>query len=556
MNQFAIDTLFINGKIYTMKEENDQVEAIGVYKGRIVFAGKRSESERYSPKEIIDLRGKTMIPGLGDSHLHLYACCQNQATVRLDDTKSMDEMIAAMKQRAAVTEKGKWIKGTGFDHTKFEENRMPTRWDLDQISTEHPIVIRRCCLHVMVANSFAILLAAIDAKKRKEFEGLIESEGDGTFNGIFREKATSIFDEIVPNPLSDPAERNRIFFSVLADMASKGITQVHTYAAKIWNYEESLETYQTLDRNGELPIRVVVNLDELFEPVDYGRQTELKNPYHKVKRGAYKLFTDGSLGARSAALTEPYSDEEHNYGILIDREKLIDQLQHAYEKRLQPAIHAIGDRALDLTLDAIEAVLAPQSESAGTGQQELWEREHRLPIRIIHAQMVRKDQLERLKKLPVVLDVQPVFLCTDLYWIESRLGKNRIKTAYLWKTLMQHGLILAGGSDCPVESYDPIKGIYAAVTRKDLNGFPQEGWEPGERLTVYEAICLFTKNIAYATGDEDSLGTIAVSKFADLTVLEEDPFRADPDRLKDVRVAMTFVAGEKVYDREGKAGTK
>lgn len=539
MKQFVIDTLLINGEIYTMKEEGDRVEAIGIHKGRIVFAGSRKAAEQYSAKETVDLCGKTVIPGLGDSHLHLYAYCQNQATVRLEDAKGMEEMIEAMKQSADASEKGKWIKGTGFDHTKFAENRMPTRWDLDKISTEHPIVIRRCCLHAMVANSLAIKIAGINEQTIEEFEGLIETEQTGELNGIFREKATSIFDEIVPNPLSDPVERKRILSGVLADMVSKGITQVHTYAAKIWNYEESLEAYQTLDRNGELPIRVVVNLDELFEPIACTGTAGLKSPFRKVKQGAYKLFTDGSLGARSAALTEPYSDDEHNFGILVDQERLISQLRCAYEKGLQPAIHAIGDRALDITLDAIEAVLASQPELG-------------LPIRIIHAQMVREDQLERLKKLPVVLDVQPIFLCTDLYWIESRLGRDRIKTAYLWKTLMQQGLILAGGSDCPVESYDPIKGIYAAVTRKDLNGFPRDGWEPEERLTVYEAVSLFTKNIAYTTGDQDVLGTIEVNKFADLTVLVEDPFRVDPEELKNVQVAMTFVAGEKVFDREEK----
>jgi len=541
MDQFVLDTLFLNGKIYTMKAEGDLVEAIGVRQGRIVFAGSLQASTKYDPKAIVDLQGKAMIPGLGDSHLHLYAYCQNQATVGLEEARSMEEILSIMKEKAAATEKGKWIKGTGFDHTKFVENRMPTRWDLDKISTEHPIVIRRCCLHAMVANSLAIEMAEIDQQKLNEYQGLIELEKDGALNGIFREKATAIFDEIVPNPLSDPGERKKILLSVLADMVSKGITAVHTYAAKIWNYEESLEAYQELDKDGELPIRVVVSLDELFElGVTDGNPGE-KDPYQKAKYGSYKLFTDGSLGARSAALSAPYSDDENNCGILIDETKLVDQLQLAYERGLQPAIHAIGDHALDITLDAVETVLEQQQKSD--------ENKTRLPIRIIHAQMVRNDQMERLKKLPVVLDVQPIFLCTDLYWIESRLGKDRIKTTYLWKTLMKNGLILAGGSDCPVESYDPLKGIYAAVTRKDLNGFPREGWEPQEQLTVFEAISLFTKNIAYTTGDEDVLGTIEVNKFADLTVLEEDPFQVEPERLKDLRVAMTFVAGEKVFDR-------
>jgi len=534
MNQFMIDTLLINGNFYTMKEEGDRVSAVGIDQGRIVFAGSRDSSAAYSAKKTIDLKGKTVFPGFGDSHLHLYAYCQNQATVKLDDAKSLDEVIEAMKEKAEVTERGKWIKGTGFDHTKFLENRMPTRWDLDRISTVHPIVIRRCCLHAMVANSLAIQMAEISGQELDELKGLIELEDDGSMNGIFREKATAIFDEIVPNPLSDPAEKKRIMIDTFHDMVSKGLTSVHTYAAKIWNYEEDVTAYRELEQNGALPIRVVVSLDEFFAPEE---KPLIKDPFHKVQYGSYKLFTDGSLGARSASLTEPYSDDQENYGISIDKEKLIAEVRKACGKGLQPAIHAIGDRALDLTMDAIETVMKEEQHAAS------------FPIRIIHAQMVREDQLERLKKLPVVLDIQPIFLCTDLYWIESRLGKDRIKDTYLWKTLMGAGLILAGGSDCPVESYDPIKGIHAAVMRQDLTGFPPEGWHPQERLTVYEAICLFTKNIAYMTGDEDVLGTIEINKFADLTVLEEDPFQIGPEKLRDVKVAMTFVAGEKVFDR-------
>ena len=534
-HHYEIDTLLFNGKFYTMKKEGDQVEAIGIDKGRIVFAGRRDSSAAYSARTAIDLKGKTVFPGFGDSHLHLYAYCQNQATVKLEDAKSLEDVIKAMKEKADLTEKGKWIKGTGFDHTKFSENRMPTKHDLDRISSQHPIVIRRCCLHVMAANSLAIEMAGIGQERLEELGDLIEREDDGTLNGIFREKATAIFDAIVPNPLSDSDEKRRVVQAAFRDMVSKGLTAVHTYAAKIWNYEEDLNTYRELERKDELPLRIVVSLDELFEPEE---KPPDKDPYHKVRYGSYKLFTDGSLGARTASLTEPYHDDPGNSGVSIDKNKLAEELRKAFGKGLQPAIHAIGDRALDITMDAIEiaAKEGPRAES--------------LPVRIIHAQVVRRDQLARLSQLPVVLDVQPVFLCTDLHWIEDRLGKARIPYAYLWKTLMDTGLILAGGSDCPVESYDPVKGIYAAVTRQDPNGFPPEGWQPAERLSVYEAISLFTKNIAYTTGDEDVLGTIEPGKYADLTVLEEDPFQIEPEKLKDLKIAMTFVAGEKVYDRD------
>jgi len=543
MNHNEIDTLLYNGTIYTMKEEGDRVEAVGISKGRIVFAGSMEDSRSLNARNQIDLKGKTVFPGFADSHLHLYAYCQNRATVGLEDAKSVEDVIRIMKEKAAVTEKGKWIKGTGFDHTKFIENRIPTRHDLDRISKDHPVVIRRCCLHIIAANSLAIQMAGLNLDP-EEGNGLVESEKwndligiaeDGSMNGIFREKATAIFDDIIPNPLADPAEKKKIMQDTFQDMVSKGLTAVHTYAAKIWNYEEDLNIYREMERNNELPLRVVVSLDELFEPED---EPPVQSPYHKARYGSYKLFTDGSLGARTAFLREPYSDDPEHSGVSVDAGKLTEEVIKSFRNRLQPAIHAIGDKALDLTMDAIEA-----ASMDGIPAESL-------PIRIIHAQVVRPDQLERLKKLPVILDVQPVFLCTDLHWIEDRLGKERIRYAYLWKTMSDAGLILAGGSDCPVESYDPLMGIYAAVTRQDPDGFPPEGWQPAERLSVYEAICLFSKNVAFATGQEAVLGTIETGKYADFTVLEKDPFAVEPEKLKDLGIAMTFVAGDKVYDRD------
>lgn len=548
MEQINIDLLLKNGCIYTLREEGEKVQSVGIHKGNIVFAGTNKEAENYKASKIIDLEDKTVIPGLGDAHLHLYAHCQNLTSVKLDEVKSMDELILTMKRKAEVTEKGKWMKGAGFDQTKFMENRLPTKQDLDKISTEHPIVIRRCCLHVMVANSLAIQMACINQDVMEAYKGLIEIDNHGDVTGIFREKSTIIFDEIVPDPLNDPSEKKKIMIDVFHDMVSKGITSFNTYAAKIWNYEEDISTYKELEGQGELPLRVVVSLDDYFE-LDQDLEVQNKDPYKKVKYGSYKLFTDGSLGAKSAALNEPYNDDKSNYGIIIDGEKLKSDLMKAYELGLQPAIHAIGDKALDITLDAIEYVIHQKNLNQSNINNKELKSNQRLPFRIIHAQLVNKDQLNRMKNLPVILDVQPVFLCTDLYWIESRLGKERTKNSYIWKTMIDEGLLLAGGSDCPVESYDPLKGVYAAVMRQDTNGYPKGGWHPEERLTVYQAICLFTKNIAYTTGDEDVLGTIEKDKFADLVVLDKDPFEIEQEEIKDIKVLKTFVAGELVFER-------
>ncbi|NLY71164.1 MAG: amidohydrolase family protein [Clostridiales bacterium] len=260
-----VDTLISKGKIYTLKEGGDLVEALAIDKGKIIFAGSKDESQKYIASEIVDLGGKTVISGMGDSHLHLYAYCQNKALINLESVKSMDALIQTIRARALETEKGRWLKGVGFDQNKYPESRLPNRWDLDKISREHPIVIRRCCLHVMVANSLAIEMASITEEDIKKFDGLIELDDRGEMTGIFREAATSIFDDIVPDPLSEAEVKQKIMLEVFDEMVSKGITIIHTYSANIWNYFEDIDTYRLLESEGKLPIRIIVNLDELFE---------------------------------------------------------------------------------------------------------------------------------------------------------------------------------------------------------------------------------------------------------------------------------------------------
>lgn len=538
-----LDVLLKNGIIYTMEQEGKTVEALGIKDGKIVFAGSNQEADNYSSANTVDLENRAVIPGMADSHMHMYAYCQNQTTVNLEQAKSMDEMIALMKEKAEKTPEGSWIKGSNFDQTKFKENRFPTRKDLDQVSTVHPIVIRRCCLHAIVANTKALELAGVGIGYDGGPGGIVEFDEDGMPNGILREQSTKVFDEIIPDPLSDEAEKRRIFLKVLGDMSSKGVTAIHTYAAKIWRYNEDIDTYGRLDKEKELPVRVTVYLDELFTPEDL--TPEQKNdPFRLVQFGGYKIFSDGSLGSRSAALQEPYSDNPDNRGFVVcGQEELNDKVLKAYENGLQPAIHAIGDRALDMTLTAIEETLRITRAKGMTEDEQ----KQRLPFRIIHVQMINDALLERMKKLPLILDIQPVFIGTDAHWVEERIGSQRAKGAYAWKTLKDAGMIQTGGSDCPVETYDPIAGIFSAVARCDKDGKPAGGYRPEEKLSVYEAIELFTKNVHYATGQQDYLGTLEVGKFADLVVLDRNPFTIDEMELKDIKVKQTYIAGKRVF---------
>ena len=538
-----LDKLFINGEIYSMKKEGEKFQSLGVKDGKITFLGADEEAKNVSSKELIDLKGKMMIPGMADAHLHLYAYCQNLTFVDLSKVHNINEMINLMKEKVKNVKKGDWVKGVNFDQSKWKENRFPTLEEMDSISKDNPVIIKRCCLHAVVANSKALKMAGIGKNYQAGSGGIVELDKDGMPNGILREQSTKVFDDILPDPLKDVEVQKRIMQDVLNDMSSKGITTIHTYAAKIWQYNEDINIYKNFEKEGKLPLRVTVCIDELFEPEILTKE-KLNNPYRKVQLGAYKIFSDGSMGSRSAALKKPYSDDPQNSGfMLFTQEELNNKILTGYEHGLQPAIHAIGDRALDMTLAAIEYTLKTTKEKGMTDEEQ----KNRLPFRIIHVQMIDDDLLERMKKLPLVLDIQPIFLCTDLHWIEDRIGKERLKGSFALKTMEKAGLIQTGGSDCPVETYEPLKGIYAAVTRQDMEGYPTEGFLPEERLSVYEALCMYTKNVPYATGQESVLGTLEIGKFADLTVLEKNLFKIDKKEIKDIKVEQTYVAGNCVF---------
>ena len=538
-----LDKLFINGEIYSMKKEGEKFESLGVKDGKITFLGTDEEGKNISSKELIDLKGKMMIPGMADAHLHLYAYCQNLTFVDLSKVHNINEMINLMKEKVKNVKKGDWVKGVNFDQSKWKENRFPTLQEMDSISKDNPVIIKRCCLHAVVANSRALEIAEIGKNYQAGSGGIVELDKNGMPNGILREQSTKVFDDILPDPLKDIEVQKKIMQDVLNDMSSKGITTIHTYAAKIWQYNEDINIYKNFEKEGKLPLRVTVCIDELFEP-EILTEEKLNNPNRKVQLGAYKIFSDGSMGSRSAALKSPYSDDPENSGfMLFTQEELNNKILTGYEHGLQPAIHAIGDRALDMTLAAIEYTLKTTKEKGMTDEEQ----KKRLPFRIIHVQMIDDNLLERMKKLPLVLDIQPIFLCTDLHWIEDRIGKERLKGSFALKTMEKAGLIQTGGSDCPVETYEPLKGIYAAVTRQDMEGYPIEGFLPEERLSVYEALCMYTKNVHYATGQENVLGTLEIGKFADLTVLEKNLFKIDEKEIKDVKVEQTYVAGNCVF---------
>ncbi|MDD3537096.1 MAG: amidohydrolase [Eubacteriales bacterium] len=542
----TIDKLFKNGTIYTLENEGDTVEALAVTKGKIIFTGTLDDAEKqYEPKEVIDLQGKVLLPSVGDSHLHFYAYCQTLTTVDLAGCTTRKEAFERLKKKADETPKGMWIKGSNFDQSKWKdvEDKLPTNKELDEVTTDHPLVIKRCCLHAVVANTKALEEAKIGNGYVFGPGGLVELNEDGSPNGIFREQASKIFDDIVPDPLLDKEIKATLMSQVLKEASALGITMFHTYAAAIWNFSEDLETYRELDEKGLLPVRMSICLDEMFENPELTAE-EKNDPYRKVQYGTFKIFTDGSFGARSAALMEPYSDDPSTTGIMvIEQDELNEVTYQAYVSGLQPATHCIGDRGLEASIQAIEYTLE-RCKKEGWTDGDIADR---LPFRLIHVQLCSSDQLARLKKLPVIFDIQPVFLCTDLHWIEQRLGKERMKGAYTWKRYVDEGFICCGSSDCPVESFNPWIGIYAAATRQDLDGTPEGGWYPEELVSIYEAYCMFSKNVPYANGEQDYMGTLEKGKFADMIVIDRDLFKRPANDILNVKVLKTYLAGDEVY---------
>lgn len=333
------DLILKNGAIYTMVCENSVVEALAVHNGKIVYTGTTEEVLAHcEAPQVVDLQGKTVLPGMGDSHLHFFAYCQTHTTVDLGGCTSKAEVISKLAARAAETPKGQWVKGSNFDESKWDadNDHLPTKADLDMVSLDHPVMMKRVCLHTAVANTAALAAAGIGRGYTFGPGGLVELDEDGVPNGILREQATKIFDELIPDPAKIPEVKEKIMREALEEASSQGLTTIHTYAAEIWKYTEDPEDYLCLDRKGQLPLRVVIYLDTFYRK-PYLTRREMDDPYHKVCYGGHKVFSDGSLGSRSAKLLAPYSDDPETDGILVQsQQELNDHVLKAYEMGLQP----------------------------------------------------------------------------------------------------------------------------------------------------------------------------------------------------------------------------
>ncbi len=530
-------TVFTNGNLCTHNSRRSVGDSIASLGGRIVWIGDYKECLEAFPRgikpETRDLCGKTVIPGFIDSHIHLLGFGLNLQVLSLVGVTSIDELKARVKQRAFETQEGGWLIGRGWDQGQFSDKEYPTRYHLDEVAGGRPVFLIRSCGHIAVASSKALEIAGINRDIQDPTGGVIDRDSRGEPTGILRESALGLIQSCIPKIELEAMEG--ALAKATQYVLSKGITSVHTNdgQAGFWG---TMDLYRRVREKG-LPLRVYWDVPgELFEELSNSSlRTGDGDDYLRI--GSVKLFADGSLGGRTAALESSYSDDPGQNGILVvSEEDLNEMVWKSHSIGMQVAIHAIGDRAVKVSLEAIDHAQSKLPE-------------YDLRHRIVHAQILTPDLISEMKRVGVVADIQPKFLSTDMLWALDRVGPQRMQWSYSWRSMLKAGIPLAGGSDCPVEDPDPLYGIYCAVTRKDMDGNPPSGFFPNERLEIDEAVDLFTLGGAYGAHEEKKKGRLSRGNLCDFVVLSDDIYSVDPDHIKDLQVLLTVIGGDVVYEK-------
>lgn len=533
--------IYKNGVIYT--GEMPLCQAFAVEDGRFVCAGSEEEVMKHKndDTEICDLDGHFVCAGFNDSHMHLLNFGNTLQMANLAPyTGSLKEVQEAVKQfiREQNIESGKWVRGRGWNHDYFSgEKKFPDRYDLDEISTVHPVCLTRTCGHACVVNSRALELIGVTGDTPQIAGGRFEIGEDGEPNGIFRENAMDLVYSRLPEP--DKDDIKAMILTACRALNRYGVTSSQTDDLLVFNnvpYQRILDAYTELEAEGKLTVRVneqsqFTCLESLKEFIGKGYHTGWGSEWFRI--GPLKMLGDGSLGARTAYLSEPYSDDPSTRGIpIFTRQQFEEMIGYAHSHGMQAAIHAIGDGILDDILAAYEKAL-----------KEHPRQDHRHGV--VHCQIMRPDQIAKFKELSLHTYVQSIFLDYDIHIVEERVGKDRAKSSYNFKTLYQNGH-MSNGSDCPVELPDVMAGIQCAVSRTTLRDH-MGPYLPEQALNVQEAIDSFTKEGAYASFEEESKGQIKEGMLADFVILSRNPFETDAGSLSRIQVLETYVGGQKVY---------
>ncbi|MFL5603624.1 MAG: amidohydrolase [Gemmatimonadaceae bacterium] len=537
--QTSADLVLINGRIYTVDNARPVVSALAVRGGRVAFIGSDAEAKALANPSttVIDLKGAAVVPGFVDAHAHLLGLGTTLQRVNLAGSPSYDDVIARVKAWARDVAPGAWILGRGWDQNRWPTKEFPSHEALSSAFPNNPVALTRIDGHALLANAKAMQLAGVNASTPDPRGGRIIRLASGAPSGVFVDNAQSLITRAIPS--ATKADKRKAILAAVAEANRWGLTGVHDAGEDV----ETVGIYEELARAGSYHLRNYVMLSDPGEP---GSPATLRNPY--IQRGpqsalydghlwirAIKLYADGALGSRGAALLEPYSDEPTNSGLLVSRpEHIRAWADSALRRGFQVNVHAIGDRGNRIVLDAFDSALKKSPKA-----------DHR--FRIEHAQVLSPSDIPRFARLGVIPSMQATHQTSDMRWAEARVGPQRIRGAYAWRSLLNTGVVIPNGTDFPVEEVNPLLTFHAAVTRQDPTNWPAGGWYPEQKMTRQEALLSMTLWPAYAGFQESILGSLTPGKYADFVVLDRDIMSVPDTEILAARVMSTWIGGKRVY---------
>lgn len=520
-----------NARVWTGDPANPQAGSVIIEGGAISAVGSLEDAKAHPASkraEWIDAGGSAVIPGMTDSHLHLTALSRQRAAMSLFEAPSKERLLEMVREKARKSDPDEWIYGVRFDNSRWADTTLPTIGELDALEIPNPVLLLRVCAHIHIVNSRALRETSLPHDISGQ--GAV-TDAKGDFTGALNESsARPVVEAMKKNSRSGAGEAEALR-ETMAALSSEGITSIHACSAASYGLEENIEAFRALRDRGELPLRVRIYGDE-----DLPGWSRSGDGDEWLCYGGKKLFLDGSLGGRTAAMSFPYVDDPSTRGILNWKtEEVRSMVRKAHKAGLQIQVHAIGDAATDQFIEALEGI------------QDLPPLPGGLRHRIVHVQICRPDQMESLLRLGVICDIQPVFVPSDILITEPRIGDKRLVWAYAWKEMLRKGLLLTGSSDAPVEPTNPWRGIWAAVNRTNDEGQPEGGWLPWQKLSLDEALALYTVNPPRAVGTQDRFGVLKPGMAADIVVLDRDVHKAPPETLREVKPVMTIVGGKTTF---------
>jgi predicted amidohydrolase YtcJ len=529
------DLVVTNARIYTVDEARPTAQALAVKDGRILFAGSERETMalRGPTTKVVDAGGHTIIPGMVDAHAHLLGLGQALQQVNLVGSRSYEEVVARVVEATKGQPAGKWIIGQGWDQNDWADTRFPTHDALSRALPNNPVYLTRVDGHAGLANAAAMRAAGVTAKTPDPRGGRLERGASNAPTGVFVDNAQGLIDRVIPAPTRE--DTRKALAAAIAESNRYGLVGIHDAGES----RTTIDIMEDMAKAGEMPFRLYVMIGDdsaaLVHYMDIGPRSGLYDNHLWVR--AIKLYADGALGSRGAALLEPYSDDPKNNGLLVSAPAHIEAVaERALASGFQVATHAIGDRGNRVVLDAYEAALKAHPTA-----------DHR--FRIEHAQILNHDDIPRFAQLGVIPSMQAVHQTSDMYWAGSRLGLGRLLGAYAWRSLLNTGVVVPNGSDFPVEAVNPLLSFHSAVSRQDADNWPTGGWMPEQRMTRAEALASMTIWPAYAAFQEQLMGSITPGKLADFVILDRDIMTVPERDILGTSVLATYIGGKAVYER-------